>query len=268
MKKYLLLLLVFSATMNTVNAEENSLLQQAIDGKHRSAQNKSRDQYRHPLETLNFFDVKPNMSVVEIWPGGKGWYTEILAPYLKENGTFYAAQFSSESKNPYFTRNLQRFNSKIGAQSAIYGNVIVTVLQPPQFINIAPNNSVDRVLTFRNVHNWMKNDQTDVVFSAMYDALKIGGILGVVEHRADENSKQDPKALSAYVKESVVIAFAEKAGFTLIEKSEINANPKDTKDYPKGVWSLPPSLKLKEQDKAKYIAIGESDRMTLKFIKK
>jgi predicted methyltransferase len=267
MKKYILAsLLLFSYTI--VNAAENPLLQQAIDGNHRSEQHKSRDQYRHPQKTLDFFEVEPTMTVVEIWPGGKAWYTEILAPYLKEKGMLYAAQFSANSEVPYFTKNLKKFNDKINAQPEIYSNITVTALQPPQFLEIAPKGSADRVLTFRNVHNWMKNDQAEIVFKAMYDALKTGGILGIVEHRAFVGSKQDPRALSGYVTESHVIYLAKKAGFTLLARSEINRNYKDTTNHPKGVWTLPPTLRLKDQDKEKYLAIGESDRMTLKFIKK
>jgi len=266
MKHYILASLLFSFTI--VNAAENTLLQQAIDGNNRSEQHKSRDQYRHPLATLAFFEVEPTMTVVEIWPGGKAWYTEILAPYLKQKGRLYAAHFSANSEIPYFTKNLKKFNDKTKAQPEVYSNIIVTTLQPPQFLEIAPRGTVDRVLTFRNIHNWMKNDQAEIVFKAMYDALKTGGMLGIVEHRALADSKQDPKALSGYVTEKHVISLAEKAGFTLLAKSEINANSKDTTTHPKGVWTLPPSLRLKDQDKEKYLAIGESDRMTLKFIKK
>lgn len=266
MKRYLLAsLLLFSYT--TVFAVENTLLQQAIDGNHRSAEHKNRDQYRHPLATLSFFQVEPTMTVVEIWPGGKGWYTEILAPFLIQEGTFYAAHFSANSDIPYFSKNLQKFNDKIKAQPKVYGNIKLTALQPPKELNIAPKGSADRVLTFRNVHNWIKNEQAENIFTAMFDALKTGGILGVVEHRAPANTEQDPKAVSGYVTESYVIALAEKAGFKFVAKSEINANTKDTTIHPKGVWTLPPTLRLKQQDRARYLAIGESDRMTLKFIK-
>lgn len=265
--KYYLLASALLFSFPAVNAAEDSLLQQAIKGSHRSVEHQSRDQYRHPQETLNFFEVKPGMTVVEIWPGGKGWYTEILAPYLKENGTLYAAHFSADSDIAYFPKNLKKFKEKIQAQPDIYSKTIVTTLQPPKTVEIAPKNSADRILTFRNIHNWMKNDQADTVFKAMFNALKTGGLLGIVEHRAPENSEQDPKAISGYVKQSYVISLAEKAGFKLVDKSEINANPKDTAVHPKGVWTLPPSLRLKEQDKDKYLSIGESDRMTLKFIK-
>ncbi|MFW5444390.1 MAG: class I SAM-dependent methyltransferase [Methylococcaceae bacterium] len=265
--KQLILASLLLCTYTVLNAAENTLLQQAIDGNHRSAEHKNRDQYRHPLATLSFFQLEPTMTVVEIWPGGKGWYTEILAPYLKQNGTFYAANYSANSKIPYFTKNLQKFNDKIKAQPDIYSNIKVTELHPPQQLSIAPKSSADRVLTFRNVHNWMKNGQTKTVFSAMYDALKTGGILGIVEHRAPADTAQDPKAISGYVTEATVISLAEKAGFKLVAKSEINANANDSANHPKGVWTLPPSLRLKQQDREHYLAIGESDRMTLKFIK-
>jgi len=268
MIKLPLLASLFLVSCTSINTTDTSILQQAVNGDQRSEQHKSRDQYRHPEQTLSFFDLKPNMTVVEIWPGGVGWYTEILAPYLKDQGTFYAAQFSADANISYYTKSLNKFNDKITAQTETYGKTIVTTLHPPKLLQIAPKNSADRVLTFRNVHNWMKHDQADKVFKAMFDALKVGGILGVVEHRALARSEQDPKALSGYVTEAHVIALAEKAGFTLLEKSEINANPKDSRNHPKGVWTLPPSLRLKQQDREKYIAIGESDRMTLKFIKK
>jgi predicted methyltransferase len=267
MKHYFLATVLLFCYATIVNAEFNTSLQQVIEGEHRSKEHKNRDQYRHPRETLEFFNVKPDMTVVEIWPGGKGWYTEILAPYLKEKGTFYAAHFSANSDIPYFTKNLNKFKQKIKAQPKIYGNIVITALQPPSLIEIAPKGSADRVLTFRNVHNWMKKDQAETVFKAMYTALKTGGILGIVEHRGIAESEQDPKAISGYVSESHVMALATKAGFKFVEKSEINANSKDTTLHPKGVWTLPPSLRLKEQDKEKYLAIGESDRMTLKFIK-
>ena len=265
--KYTLLASLLFLFNTTIGAAENTLLQHAIEGNHRSIEHKNRDQYRHPQQTLSFFEVKPDMTVVEIWPGGKGWYTEILAPYLKEKGKLYAAHFSANSDIPYFTKNLKKFEDKTKSQPEIYSNIAITVLQPPEFMEIAPAASADRVLTFRNIHNWMKHDQADSVFKAMYKALKSGGILGVVEHRAPEDTEQDPKAISGYVTEAHVISLAEKAGFKLIDKSEINANAKDTTFHPKGVWTLPPSLKLKGQDRENYLAIGESNRMTLKFTK-
>ncbi|MGZ4968795.1 MAG: class I SAM-dependent methyltransferase [Methylobacter sp.] len=266
MKNILLTLLLASSFLSAQAAEKASALHKVIAGEQRSAEHKMRDKYRHPQQTLEFFDVKDNMTVVEAWPG-EGWYTEILAPYLKNHGKLYAAHFSPDADEPYFKKNLNEFIKKMKSQPKVYGKVELTVLQPPKFLQIAPDGSADRVLTFRNVHNWMKGDQAATVFNAMYKALKPGGILGVVEHRNSVFKPQDPKALSGYVTEDYVIALARNAGFEFLDKSEINANSKDTKDYPEGVWTLPPALKLKDKDREKYLAIGESDRMTIKFIK-
>lgn len=266
MKKILLALLLVGAATPLYAAEHDAALAQAIAGKHRSQEHKQRDKYRHPQQTLAFFDVKNDMTVVEVWPGA-GWYTEILAPYLKDRGKLYAAHFSADAEQGFYRKNLNEFIGKMQSRPKIYGKVELTVLQPPKYMQIAPDASADRVLTFRNVHNWMKDDQAAAVFKAMYRALKPGGILGVVEHRNSPAIPQDPKAESGYVSEDYVIALARNAGFEFLEKSEINANAKDTKDYPAGVWSLPPALKLKDKDREKYLSIGESDRMTIKFLK-
>jgi predicted methyltransferase len=241
-------------------------LQQAISGKQRSGEHKARDQYRHPRQTLEFFDVKDNMTVVEIWPG-EGWYTEILAPYLKDKGKLYAAHFSTGAKLPYFKKGVDNFVDKMHKQPKVYGKVELTALQPPELLQIAPDESADRVVTFRNIHNWISSDQAATVFNAMYKALKPGGILGVVEHRNNPLKPQNTKTSAGYVNEDYVIALARKAGFEFLGKSEINANGNDIKDYPEGVWTLPPALRLKDKDRAKYLAISESDRMTIKFIK-
>ncbi|MBM4255072.1 MAG: class I SAM-dependent methyltransferase [Deltaproteobacteria bacterium] len=245
----------------------SALLQVAIAGSHRVAADKARDKYRHPLETLSFFGVKDNMTVVEVWPGRGGWYTDILAPFLKERGTYYAAGFDPDSSVEFMRNGAKSYKEKLAGNAAVFGSVKETVLSSPTLVDIAPAGSADMVLTFRNVHNWMANDQAANVFTVMFKALKPGGILGVVEHRGNPATPQDPKAASGYVNEDVVIKMAEAAGFKLEGKSEINANPKDTKDYPQGVWTLSPVLRLKEVDKEKYLAIGESDRMTLKFVK-
>ncbi len=231
-------------------------LKAVLAASHRAEGDKIRDQYRHPVETLTWFGIQPQMAVVEIWPG-RGWYTDILAPFLKERGTYYAAVFE----------RAQPFREKLAANPDVYGKVMVTELIPPAKMDIAPAGSADMVLTFRNVHNWMNRGYAEEVFKAMYGALKPAGILGVVEHRGNPAVPQDPKAASGYVTEEYVIKLAEAAGFQLVARSEINANPKDTKDYPKGVWTLPPTLQLGETDRDKYLAIGESDRMTLKFRK-
>jgi predicted methyltransferase len=246
--------------------KENAALQTAIAGSHRSEADKARDKYRHPLETLTWFGIKDDMTVVEIWPGG-GWYTDILAPFLKERGTYYAAGIDPESASELGRATFQKYQEKLAANPDLFGKVKQTVLAPPTKTDIAPEGSADMVLTFRNVHNWLAREQAETVFKAMYKALKPGGVLGVVEHRAKADVPQDPKAKSGYVREDEVIRLAQEAGFKLVDRSEINANPKDTKDYPEGVWTLPPVLRLKDVDKEKYLAIGESDRMTLKFVK-
>ncbi len=259
------LLAVFSLPA-IANDSTDAKLQQAIAGDHRSEKNSARDQYRKPLETLSWLGIKDDMTVVEITPGG-GWYSEILAPYLKENGTFYAAGFDGESRSRYFRKAAKAFKEKLAANPAVYGNVKVTVLAPPDKTNIAPAGSADMVLTFRNVHNWMSAGNSDAMLAAMYTALKPGGILGVVEHRGNPEVKQDSEAKSGYVNEAYTIAMVEKAGFKLVGKSELLANSKDNRNHPKGVWTLLPRLKLGNKDKEKYLAIGESDRMLLKFVK-
>lgn len=255
-----LAMLMLSSTISTTASQDDSstviALKAAIAGPQRSESNKARDRYRHPLETLTFFGLKPGMTVVEISPGA-GWYTEILAPFLKDHGKLYEAV----SGGP----GAKAFEAKLKADPAIYGKVIVTVLQPPAKTEIAPEGSADMVLSFRNVHDWISRGNADDYFKAFYRALKPGGTLGITDHRADPSQPQDPKAKNGYVRQDYVIQLAEKAGFTLVGESEINANPKDRRDHP--VWNLPPTLRLGQKDRARYLAIGESDRMTLKFIK-
>jgi predicted methyltransferase len=254
--------LAFAAT------ETELLLDQAIAGHHREAKNVARDVYRHPKETLLFFGLKPGMTVVEIWPGG-GWYTEILAPVLHDKGKLYEASFAGQLKAaPDLRREIERdFRKKLAQRPEIYDRIIHTELQAPEYTAIAPRGSADLVLTFRNVHNWAKDGSADAAFKVFYDVLKPGGILGVSDHRAKPGTPFEDMIRNGYVTEDYVIELAQRAGFRLAAKSEINANPKDTKDHPKGVWTLPPTLRLGDQDREKYLAIGESDRMTLKFLK-
>jgi len=226
----------------------------------------ARDQYRHPQETLAFFGVKPGQTVVEIWPGG-GWYTGVLAPMLKDDGQLIAAHFPAVSDIGYFRRLRAAFEERFVAQPEIYGDIKVTVLAPPEQTTLAPEGSADVVLTFRNVHNWMNSGQEQTVFNAAFAALKPGGILGVVEHRAPASFSREQMIKSGYVTEDYVKALALTAGFQFLGASEVNANPADTKDYPSGVWSLPPTLRGGDENRAALQAIGESDRMTLKFIK-
>ena len=239
-----------------------------LAGEHRSAPEKQRDDHRHPRETLEFFGLEPDMTVVEIWPAS-GWYLDILAPYMKGTGTYYAAGYSLEAKRtPEWRKKAQReLNNKIDGNPDLYDEVIVTGLSVPQDTDIAPAGSVDMVLTFRNVHNWIKGDYAPAMFEVFFEALKPGGILGLVEHRAPEEADIAWMKQSGYVSESYVINLATGAGFELVDRSEINANPKDGKNHPFGVWTLPPALRMGERDIWTWLAIGESDRMTLKFVK-
>jgi predicted methyltransferase len=239
--------------------------------KHRTPEYVTRDRYRHPGETLEFFAVHPQMTVVEIWPGAGGWYTEILAPLLRGTGKFYAAQFNEDSSAAYYRESRQAFLGKIHANPGIYDQVVVTTFNPPEYLEIAPAGSADMVLTFRNVHNWYMRGGGDerviAAFNAMYRALKPGGILGVVDHRLPAIRPQSDQEASGYMRQDYVIKMLKKAGFELLATSEINANPQDNAEHPKGVWSLPPTLRMGETDRDRYLAIGESDRMTLKFRK-
>jgi predicted methyltransferase len=247
----------------------DSLIDQALAGDHRAAANKARDQYRHPKETLLFFGLQPDMTVVEVWPSA-GWWTEILAPVLKDKGKYYAAWFATQSKGaPDFLKEREKgFDAMLAGNPGLYGEVIKTALMAPEYVAMAPKGSADMVLTFRNAHNWAKAGNAEAMFKAFYDTLKPGGILGVKDHRAKPGTSFQQQIDSGYLTEEYVIETAEKAGFKLVAKSEINANPKDNADYPGGVWTLPPNLRnVAEADKPKFLAIGESDRMTLKFVK-
>lgn len=244
--------------------DDDAQLRAAIAGSHRSSGNAARDNWRHPYETLTFFGIKPNMTVVELTPGG-GWYTEILAPYLRDKGKLIAA---GAAFNPA-KRSTVAFRQKLDANPAVFGKVVQGVFEPPSTYNFAAPGSVDMVLTFRNVHNFVElgDDKVKDMFKALYTSLKPGGVLGVTDHRLPESMPQDAKATSGYIHESYVIRMAESAGFKLAGKSEINANPKDKADHKGGVWALPPTLTNRDEDRARYQAIGESDRMTLKFVK-
>jgi len=241
-------------------------IERVLAGEHRSADNRARDVARHPLETLLFFGMTPTMTVVEVWPGAGAWYTEVLAPLLAEHGKLYVAQLAPAPADPFISSTLKSFSDKLAAQPAIYGKVEVTAFGPGSDA-IAPPDSADMVVTFRNLHNWMNLGVAPEAVVAMHKALKPGGILGVVEHRGDPAKPQDPRATSGYVNEEYAIALIESAGFELVARSGLNANPRDTKDHPQGVWTLPPNYRLGNRDRAKYEAIGESDRFTLKFRK-
>jgi predicted methyltransferase len=247
-------------------AADQAALAAAIAAPTRTEANRARDIYRHPYETLTFFGVEPDDTVVEIWPGG-GWYTEILAPYLASGGgRLILATQDGQLGGVAKLRD---------AHPALYGGLTTATF--PAFDAAAPrvpDGSADVVLTFRNVHNWRmgyrrddKQDYSTEAFRKIYAMLKPGGVLGVVDHRLPESASDERERNSGYIKVSTVRRLAEQAGFRLAASSEINANPKDTADWPDGVWTLPPALRLKDKDRAKYLAIGESDRMTLKFVK-
>ena len=239
-------------------------LDQVLAGDWRSPEHKARDAYRHPKATLQFFGVRPDQTVIEITPGG-GWYSEVLAPLLHDNGHYIAA-IAKPSGDGEDSRDKTGLKAKFAADAAHYGKAQILEFDPKAPVLGAPG-SADVVLTFRNVHNWVVADTAPAMFKAFYTVLRPGGVLGVVDHRAADNASLEAVKGSGYLPTSYVVKLATDAGFRLEEKSEINANPKDTKDYPKGVWTLPPTLTLGEQDREKYLGIGESDRMTLRFVK-
>lgn len=241
-------------------------LQALVNGPQRNPDAAARDPYRHPYEVLHFFGLSEGQTVVEIWPGGSGFWTEILAPYLHDKGKYYAAVGESEGASEETLKANAAFAAKLKANPEIYGNVTVTEFGGDRH-DIAPEGTADLVVTFRNVHNWLARHEGEAAFRTFYKALKPGGVLGVEEHRGRTDQPQDPEAKSGYVRQDYTIALAESVGFKFAGSSEVNANPKDTKDYPAGVWTLPPTLRLGDTDRAKYEAIGESDRFVLKFIK-
>lgn len=254
----------------TAAAQDGSANDQAIQalvaGPARSAGNRARDPYRHPVEDLRFFGIKPTDTVVEILPGGAAYWTEILAPYLRDHGRYVAANPGPADISEEAVKGNAAFAAKIAANPGDFAKVETAAFTAQG--DLVPPGTADVVLTFRNVHNWMADGSAGAVFSAFNRALKPGGTLGIEEHRGRTDQPQDPRAKSGYVREDAVIGLAEAAGFKLLARSEANANPRDTKDYPEGVWTLPPTYRLKDKDRDRYAAIGESDRMLLLFEKR
>ncbi|MDF3124340.1 methyltransferase [Rheinheimera sp. 1928-s] len=238
----------------------------------RSEEDKARNKHRHPVETLSFFGIKPTMSVLEIWPA-RGWYTDILAPYLKDQGKLTIANFRvddgtmQDDRKIFWSRISEKLTQRILKNKEHYGSVEQTEFDPPGYMFLGLTQQYDMVLSFRNAHIWNEQGYLLDVFRSVFDVLKPGGVFGIVEHRASRVSEISSSAVEGYLDESYVIAVAEHAGFKLLAKSEINANSKDTKDYPKGVYALPPTLAMGTVEREKYLDIGESDRMTLKFVK-
>jgi predicted methyltransferase len=269
-RRFALLLVAALLPLSTASARtaapvlsqaHNEALQRAVAGAARTPANVARDRFRHPAQTLSFFGVRPSDTVVEIFPGG-GWYTEILAPYVLQGGGTYTA--AAPDRGLASVRAMQQANPQL------YGAArLATFPVRGAGETGVPAGTVDVVLTFRNVHNWLMGDKpyADVAFQQMFALLKPGGTLGIVDHRLPESADSSREKNSGYLKTSTVRRLAEQAGFQFVGASEVNANPRDTADHPEGVWTLPPTLKLGDKDRAKYLAIGESDRMTLRFIK-
>lgn len=262
----------FLISAGPVYAEGSAaVLQQLAEAEQRSAEHRHRNQYRHPAQTLQFFGLTPDMSVLEVWPG-HGWYTEILAPFLKAEGKLTLAQFKrndgtlKDERSIFWARVSQRLEQRIAEQQDYFGTPDVIELDPPLFYP-PQDEQFDMILTFRNAHIWNEDGHLFATLQSLFQALKPGGVLGMVEHRAARLSDISSSAVDGYLDESYVIQTAELAGFELAASSELNANPADTKNYPKGVYALPPTLAMGQENKAEYLSIGESDRMTLKFVK-
>jgi len=267
-----LLAIIFSFLSLNANAVSSSeaavgpMIDNAIAGDHRSPNNKARDSQRHPKETLMFFGIKPGMNVLEILPGG-GWYTEILAPALKDQGQLTVASFGANNPSNYMRNVHNKYIAKLKADPDVYGKVNAEVFEDEGYLTEVASGSQDMVLTFRNSHNWIRYGGIEQAYKSFNRVLKKGGVLGVVQHRAAPAADVETAAEQGYVPEAYLIRLAESMGFRLMAQSEINANAKDTKDHSKGVWSLPPSFREKDNNREKYTAIGETDRMTLRFVK-
>lgn len=245
---------------------EQDGLSARLAASNRRAANVMRDPQRHPLEVLQFFGVREDSTVVEILPGSGGYYMELLAPWLQDKGRYIAAN-RDELAPPQYLADHRKLLARLLAEPAFYGKVVVTKFNA-DLHEIAPPGSADFVLTFRNLHNWIDRKELDGALRAFHKALKPGGVLGVVDHRGRTDLTQELQMKTGYVREDYAIAAIEKAGFKFAGASDANANPRDTKDHPEGVWTLPPSYRLKDKDREKYAAIGESDRFTLKFLKR
>jgi predicted methyltransferase len=249
------------AAAPTVSAERYA---KVLAGSWRAPENVARDGYRHPQQSLQLFGLGPQQTVIEITPGN-GWYSELLAPLLKDNGQYIAA-VQAPTVSDSARKSEEKLKNKFAAEPAQYAKAQVLEFDPKAPVFGQPG-SADTVLTFRNVHNWVLAETAPLVFQAFFKVLKPGGVLGVVDHRAKDGASLEDIKHSGYLTTDYVVKLATDAGFKLEAQSEINANPKDTKDYPEGVWTLPPALTLGDKDRAKYVAIGESDRMTLRFVK-
>ncbi len=254
-------------------ADDSAALSKIANADHRSEAHRDRNQYRHPAATLKFFGLEPDMNVLEIWPGGGGWYTEILAPYLADDGKLTVAivgagiaNWENERLSMLLQRGNARFNEKIESGDT-YGKIALTELWVPTETNLGEEESYDMVVTFRNLHNWLAWGKVDETLAAIHRVLKPGGYLGLIDHRANPDADLDPNARNGYVDQDFAVKTITAAGFEFVGSSEINANANDAKDHPSGVWTLPPTLARGDENRARYLDIGESDRMTVLFRK-
>lgn len=265
--------LLLAAPAGAARADD-PLLRRVLAGPQRPAVNRARDAARHPAQTLRFFGLEPTLTVLELSPGG-GWYTEILAPYLRERGELRVAHAARDAADEYSRRGRANFDARLAADPAVFDRVRVGTLpdhagfvaQGPVFSDLGAPGSVDLILSFRNLHNWLEDGRLDDILRASHALLKPGGVLGLVDHRAPRGTPVAQQKRSGYTSEAVAIAAATGAGFRLDARSEINANPRDTHEHPDGVWSLPPTLRGGERDRARFLAIGESDRFTHRYRK-
>lgn len=252
-----------SVATSAASATVDPALAALVASKDRDPAFVARDAARHPAEELTFFGLKPDMTVVELWPSG-GYWTEILGPYLAKGGHYYVALPLAKDKEE--SASVKKWRARVAAHKGAMGTIKETTLGKGHY-DVAPPGSADLIVTFRNLHNWVGDGIADDVLAGCFRALKPGGILGVEDHRGSNDKPQDPKAESGYLRQDYAIALAKKAGFEFVGASEVNANPKDTKDWVDGVWTLPPTLSQGDKDKAKYVAIGEADNFVLKFRK-
>lgn len=270
MNKIATVLAVACLCVPNANASLGSI-DEILSGKHRSDKNVARDKYRHPKETIEFFGTKPTDHVIEMWPG-TGWYSEILAPLVKDEGQFTAVTFATDNMNSdskrdaSWSKTAMKYKQKM-SNSELYGDVQFNEFEPPHKLEVAKPNSADVAYVVRTMHIWDEEGILLKGLKSIWNALKPGGVLAVVQHRGTPTEGIGSIAVEGYLDERYVIDVAEKAGFKLVEKSEVNANVLDEKNYPKGVYTLPPTLAMGKKDRKKYLKIGESDRMTLKFIK-
>jgi predicted methyltransferase len=267
-----ILLTASAATAESGGSQQTSDIASAISaastGEHRSAENIARNQYRHPIDTLKFFGLTQDMTVLEIHPGAL-WYTEILAPVLKADGQLIVAghDISIENQPDYRYRQQASMEERLSKEATVFGEVKIATFTPPQGIALGDPASVDMVVTFRNFHGWIRDGVASTNMQAFYQVLKPGGVLGIVQHRTDKPELLASGKINGYISETQMIELAEAAGFVLEARSDINANPKDNHQHSEGVWTLPPTLRLGEQNRQSYTEIGESDRMTLRFRK-